>query len=108
MEGLIIEDIVDTVLDNGNVQRVSNNKNVFIIKNNTILKSYSTNNLAPIKSRPLVKSNRENPNIGVIDFETMRITDNTSKVYACGFKTFLDEEVYTYIFFLLVPKGTYL
>ena len=38
MEGLIIEDIVDTVLDNGNVQRVSNNKNVFIIKNNTILK----------------------------------------------------------------------
>ena len=94
LSGNIMEDITDFVLENGNVKRVIGN-NVIIINNDKIINSYRNINLTPIR---LTKTNAisyssENPNIGVIDFETFNYDASTSKVYAAGFKTNLDDGV---------------
>lgn len=98
MAGNILEDVTDTVLANDTIKRVSG-KNVVIINNkDKVIKSYRDNILSPIKpplSSKEIKSG-ENPNIGVIDFETFRYKDNTYKVYLGGFKTYLEDKACMY------------
>lgn len=97
MAGNIIEDITDTVLLDGRIKRVSG-KNVIIIKDGKIVEAYKDYNLAPIRlsGKETTSRNTENPNIGVIDFETFEYEDHVYKVYAAGFKTYLDNNVTTY------------
>ena len=92
MYGNILEDITDIVLENGTVKRTSG-KNVLIIKDDKVIETYSDYKLSAIKLSKAQKETYsfENPNIGVIDFETLQYHDGSYKVYAAGFKTYLEE-----------------
>lgn len=98
--GIILEDIIDHNLADGNIKRVCGN-NVIIIKNNKVIRGYKDLHLIPINNKKRGRKYTalgvmENPNIGVIDFETYRSGDNTYKVCACGFKTNLSNLSKTY------------
>lgn len=95
MTGLLLEDIVDTVLENGNVKRVDGNS-VIILKNDRVINYYKKIQFSPVKSSNQKKLSTENPNIGVLDFETFESTNGLYKIYAGGFKTYLDNKSTTY------------
>ena len=67
--GNIIEDVTDTVLNDGTIKRVSGN-NVIILCGDKVVKVYKDYKLSPIKLSKLQENqfSHENPNIGVIDF----------------------------------------
>lgn len=97
MGGNILEDVVDTVLEDGSIHRVSS-KNIIIIKHGKVVKAFKDYNLSPVRlsGKQMISESSENPNIGVIDFETFQYEDNTYRVYAAGFKTYLDKNTTTY------------
>lgn len=76
LSGLFLEDIVDTVLPSGKVKRVNNNS-VLIMKDFKVIHHYKLIRFLPIKTNNNKKDNKnvsftENPNIGVLDFETFQ------------------------------------
>lgn len=52
--------------------------------------------MSSIKNNKNTVLSTENPNIGVLDFETFESIDGTHKIYAGGFKTYLDNKPTTY------------
>ena len=94
MNGSVIEDVVDNISEVGIVTRKTDGY-VTIFDGGKIVKVYKEVKLLPIKHKQ-VNIFHENPNIGVIDFETYKSKGSIYRVYACGFKTSLSEEVTTY------------
>lgn len=70
LSGNIIEDITDTVLPNGCIQRKSR-KDVYILRGDIVVESYKNISISPIPKPVSVQQTTENANIGVIDFETL-------------------------------------
>ena len=95
LSGLFLEDIVDSVLSNGNIKRVHNN-NVLIMNNNRVIDQYKIIKFIPIKNTNKHALATENTNIGVVDFETFQSSEGVYKIYAGGFKTYLDNKVTMY------------
>jgi len=95
-QGVMIDCITDHVKENGGVVRYYNNYKIIIVNNKVINMKYNMN-LIPIK-RIInnILSFTENPNIGVIDFETIECNDGVNRVYCLGFKTNLIKESVTY------------
>ena len=96
LSGLFLEDLVDSVLSNGNIKRVKNN-NVLIIKKDRVIEYYKLMKLLPISKHNIKSiSATENPNIGVLDFETFKSKEGNYKIYAGGFKSYLDNKLTMY------------
>lgn len=95
LSGLFLEDIVDTALINGNVKRVNGN-NVLILKNGRVVHFYKKIKFPAIKNNSKNISSTENPNIGVIDFETFKSSEGFQKIYAGGFKSYLENKATMY------------
>jgi len=95
-QGVLIDCITDHIGENDVVVRYYNNYIINIVNNKIINMKYNMN-LIPIKRT--INNNlsfTENPNIGVIDFETIECRDGINRVYCLGFKTNLDTKPVTY------------
>ena len=95
-QGVMIDCITDHIGENDVVVRHYNNYIINIVNNKVINIKYNMN-LIPIKR--IINNNlsfTENPNIGVIDFETIECRDGVNRVYCLGFKTNLDKKPVTY------------
>lgn len=95
LNGVVMNHVTNTLLDNGIVSRKSGNLEIFI-KNNNVINSKQNMKLIPIDKPSIKYSIISNPNIGVIDCEMYDANDNIKKVYALGFKTNLDKNPVTY------------
>lgn len=90
LSGQLLEDIVDTELENGKIERVSGN-NVLIINKDRVINYYKKIKLLRIRNNSKGISSTDNPNIGVIDFETYQSRDGRVRIYGGGFKSFVDK-----------------
>lgn len=86
LNGVVNKYLTDTLLSDNTVARVVGNTE-FLIDNSKVVYSKQIINLKPIDKPKATNIAGEKPNIGVIDLETFIDTDDTSKVYAVGFKT---------------------
>lgn len=86
LDGVMLSHITDRSVNNDIILRESGNKQL-VISNNKILSSIHNNKLRAIERPDFKTLFVENSNIGVIDIETYKAIDNTSKVYALGFVT---------------------
>ena len=86
LNGVIDKSIIDTLLSDNTVSRVHGNTE-FLIDNSNVVYSKQTLMTKPIGKPKVTFMPGENPNIGVIDLETFKDTDDKMKVYAIGFKT---------------------
>ena len=94
-DGVLINQVIDTIDNNNKLIRNSNEKQI-IFKGNKVV---SVKDNIKLKSIHKPKSEVlfvENQNIGVIDLETYLAKDGIYKVYALGFKTNLakDSQIY--------------
>ena len=62
------------------------------IKGKKVIKSYRDKKLRSISKKLAPQASHENYNIGVIDTETFRSSDGTNKIYALGFKSYVNKE----------------
>lgn len=85
LNGVLYKSIIDTLLSDNTVSRVQGNTE-FFIENSIVVYSKQAVMIRPISKPKLTFLPRDNPNIGVIDLETFKDSDDTSKVFAVGFK----------------------
>lgn len=90
----MINRIKDVFCD-GYIKRISGNKTM-IIEDDKLIKVEQTILLKTIPKPKVTVGNIEDRNIGTIDTETYTAKDGTIKIYALGFKTLLDKEVFMY------------
>lgn len=95
LDGVILSKVTDE-LEGGVVRRTTSNKTL-TIENNKVI---NTEQYIPLKGITIPNKSETsyivNPNIGAIDIETYTATNNTTKVYALGFRTNLNENIQTY------------
>lgn len=89
-----IEDMIDTVLSCGEIKRVVGSISM-IFEGNTLVSPWKDYKLPSLKLCKVHTESYaiENTNISVIDLETFQYYDETYRVYACWFKTYLHKDV---------------
>ena len=86
LNGVVDNVITDTLLSDNIVSRVNGNTE-YLIENNNVIHSKQSLMIRPISKPNITLISREDFNIGVIDLETFKDTDDITKVYAAGFRT---------------------
>jgi hypothetical protein len=88
--------MMDYVMDrdnkDGTITRYFNNYELLIVYDKIVNIKYDIN-LIPIKKKENKNTSFiENPNIGVIDTETLECNDGVYRIYCLGFKTYLAKD----------------
>ena len=95
LNGVLDKFVTDTLLSDNTVSRLHGNIE-FLIDNSNVVYSKHALAIRPINKPKVTHIPGEDSNIGVIDFETFKDTDDKVKVYAGGFKTNLAKDPVMY------------